>query len=664
MKLAKSLLCQTPTITNGYIRQTLQGANGLNYAAYGRLIQRCTDRRLLRQGKQLHARLLLSSVVLDNFLASKLITFYSKSGHLPEAHRVFDEIPHRNTFSWNALLAGYSFNDMHVETLKLFSNRLSSPSGFTKPDNFTITSVLKALSSLFPDLKLAKMFHAFVVQNGFDSDVFTMNPLVTYYSRCDDVASARKLFDAMPEKDIVTWNSMIAAYSQEGYYEDCKRLYREILDLEGLRPNGVTVLSVLQACGQSNDLLFGMDVHQFIVANDIEMDLSICNSLIALYAKCGSLDYARELLENMSEKNEVTYGAIISGYMVHGFVEQALDLFQEMKSPALSVWNAVISGLVQNNRPEGALELFREMPSSELRPNSVTLSSILLSVSHFSNLKGGKEIHAYAIRNSFYRNVYVTTAIIDTYAKLGFLYGAQRVFDQSKDRSVIVWTAIISAHAAHGDANAALDLHEKMLNNGTQPDPVTFTAVLTACSHSGVVDEAWKNFDAMLVKYRIQPTVEHYACMVGVLSRAGKLSEAVEFISKMPIEPSAKVWGALLNGASVFGDVELGMFVCDRLFEIEPENTGNYIIMANLFSRAGRWEEAEKVREKMKNLGLKKIPGSSWIETSGGLQTFIAKDVTNERTEEIYAMLDRLLYFMRDQGYVLMDEFDEEALCN
>ncbi|KAI8560389.1 hypothetical protein RHMOL_Rhmol04G0251600 [Rhododendron molle] len=603
-EVTKSLLCQTPTITNGYIRQTLHGANGLNYAAYGRLIQSCTDRRLLRQASSSTPA---SCSPPSSSTTSSLITLYSKSGHLREAHRGFDEIPHRNTFPWNALLAGYSFNNLHVETLELFSNWLSSPSGFAKPDNFTITSVLKALSSLFPDLKLAKMFHAFVVQNGFDSDVFAMNPLVTYYSRCDDVASARKWFDAMPEKDIVTWNSMIAAYSQEGYYEDCKRLYGEILDLEGLRPNWVTVLSVLQACGQSNDLLFGMDVHQFIVANDIEMDLSICNSLMALYAKCGSLDYARERLENMSEKNDVTYGAIISGYMVHGFVEQAFDLFREMKSPALSAWNAVISGLIQNNRPEGALDLFREKQSSELRPNSVTLSSILLSVSHFSNLK-----------------------------------------------------AIISAHAAHGDANAALDLLEKMLNNGTQPDPVTFTAVLTACSRSGVVDEVWKNFDAMLVKYRIQSTVEHYACIVGVLSRAGKLSEAVEFICKMPIEPIATVWGALLNGASVSGDVELGMFVCDRLFEIEPENTGNYIILANLFSRAGRWEEAEKVREKMKNLGLKKIPGSSWIETSGGLQTFIAKDVSNGRTGEIYAMLDRLLSIrMRDERYVLMDEFDE-----
>ncbi|KAL7170004.1 hypothetical protein ACSBR2_034957 [Camellia fascicularis] len=665
MKFTRYLKFQIQTIiTNGYIHQAVHKPNGLDYAAYGRLIQHCTDHRLLRQGKQLHARLLLSSTLLDNFLASKLITFYSKSNYLFQAHKLFDEIPHRNTFSWNALLIGYSFNNMYIETLELFCHWLSSQSASAKPDNFTITSVLKALSALFPDLKLAKMFHCFVVQNGFDSDTFVMNPLVTYYARCDDIGSARTLFDTMPERDLVTWNSMISGYSQEGYYEDCKRLFREMLGLEGLRPNGVTVVSVLQACAQSNDLVFGMDVHQFIISNEIEMDLSLCNSIIALYAKCGSFDYARELFENMSEKDEITYGAIISGYMVHGFVDQALDLFQEMKTPGLSAWNAVISGLVQNNRHEGVLELFREMQSFSLRPNSVTLSSILPSLSHFSNLKGGKEIHAYAIRNRFDRNIYVLTAIIDTYAKLGFLEGAQRVFEQSKDRSVIVWTAIISAHAAHGDANTALDLFDKMLNNGIMPDPVTFTAVLAACAHSGAVDEAWKNFDSMLGKYNIHPSVEHYACMVGVLSRAGQLSKAVEFISKMPFEPSAKVWGALLNGASVFGDVEIGKFVCDYLFEIEPENTGNYIIMANLFSRAGRWEEAEKVREKMKSIGLTKIPGSSWIETSVGLHSFIAKDVSNERTEEIYEMLDRLLGLMREEGYVLMDEFDEESICN
>ncbi|XP_059667749.1 pentatricopeptide repeat-containing protein At2g37310-like [Cornus florida] len=659
MRFTKLLLIQISNTANSYIHQ----ANGLDYAIYGRLIQYCTDHRLVRQAKQLHARLVLSSVVLDNFLASKLINFYSKSNHLREAHKVFDEIPQKNTFSWNAMLFGYSRHNMHMETLELFSSFLSSSSS-AKPDNFTITCVLKALSSLFPNSNLAKMVHGFVIQSGFDSDIFVLNAMITYYSRSDDIAAARTLFDTMTERDLVSWNSMVAGYSQGGFYEDCKKLYKEMLGVENVRPNEVTVLSVLQACAQSNDLIFGMEVHRCVIENEIEMDLLVCNSFISLYAKCGSLDYARELFEGMSEKDEITYGAIISGYMVHGFVGKAMRLFGEMKKPGLSTWNAVISGLAQNNWHVGILDLVREMQVTGFRPNTVTLSSFLPTVSYFSNLKGGKEVHAYAVRNNLDKNIYVATAIIDAYAKLGFLLGAQRVFDQSRDRSVILWTAIISAYAAHGDANAALNLFDNMLSNGTQPDPVTFTAVLSACAHSGVVDDAWKIFNAMLPKYGIHPLVEHYACMVGVLTRAGKLSEAVEFISRMPIEPSAKVWGALLNGASVSRDVELGKFACDRLFEIEPENTGNYIIMANLFSQAGRWEEAERVREKMKNIGLKKIPGSSWIQTGGGLQSFIAKDVSNVRTEEIYGMLDRLLELMREEGYLLVDEFDEESVCN
>ncbi|KAK1584488.1 hypothetical protein Q3G72_033419 [Acer saccharum] len=257
--------------------------------------------------------------------------------------------------------------------------------------------------------------------------------------------------------------------------------------------------------------------------------------------------------------------------------------------------------------------------------------------SYFSNLKGGKEMHGYAVKNGYDRNIYVATAIIDNYAKAGFLTGAQQVFDQSKSRSLVIWTAIISAYAAHGDAGMAFFLFNEMLNNGIQPDPVTFTAVLAGCAHSGLVDKAREIFDSMSAEYGIQPSVEHYACMVGVLSRARRLSEAAaaEFISNMPIEPSAKVWGALLDGASVSGDVELGKFICDRLFEIEPGNTGNYIIMANLYSQAGRWEEADMVRRKMDQIGLKKVAGSSWIESSGGLHSFIAKDTSSKQTEEV-----------------------------
>lgn len=611
--------------------------NSIDYGFYGHLIQRCADGRLVRQGKQLHAHLLLSSTVLDNFLASKLITFYSKIQHLREAHHVFDQIPLKNTFSWNALLIGYSVNNFYNETLQLFSAFMRANPGrvSAKPDNFTVTCILKALSGVSTDSDFAKIIHCYVVKNGFYSDVFVSNGLITYYSRCDDTVSARRMFDLMPERDLVSWNSMISGYSQSGFYEECKKLYGEMLDLAELRPNEVTLLSVLQACAYSSDLVLGLEVHQYVIQNQITMDLSICNSIVALYAKCGSLDFARELFEEMSEKDDITYGALISGYMIHGIVDEAMSLFKGMRNPGLSVWNAVISGQVQNNQQEGALRMIHEMQVLGLKPNSITISSILPVVSSFSNLNVAKEIHAYTIRNHYDRDVYVATAIIDAYGKLGFMHGAEIVFHKAKVRSVIIWTAMISAYAGHGYSKAALSSFNEMVKHGIQPDSVTFTAVLAACAHTGMVNEAWHIFQTLVPKYGIEPLIEHYACMVGVLSRAGKLSEAVKFVNEMPIEPTAKIWGALLNGASVSGDLELGKFICNQLFEMEPESTGNYMVMANLYSKAGRWEEAEDVRGKMEEVGLKKIAGSSWIQTCAGLQCFKARDVPNDSAEDI-----------------------------
>ncbi|KAK8518078.1 hypothetical protein V6N13_027566 [Hibiscus sabdariffa] len=631
--------------------------SNLNYGAYGHLIQFFTNHHLPRQAKQLHARIVLASVTPDNFLASKLVSFYSKTEGLPQAHHLFDRIPQPNTFSFNALLIAYCQHNMFADTLRLFSNFRY----VIRPDNFTITCLLKALAGSFCAKGLAKEVHCFVLRGGFNEDVFVSNGLITYYSKCMEFGLARKVFDKMGERDIVSWNSMISGYSQGGFYDECKALYREMVDRLEFKPNGVTVLGVLQACGQSNDLILGMEIHRFIIENSIEMDILICNALIALYAKCGSLDYASELFEGMSDKDEVTYGSLIYGCMFHGFTDKAMELFRQLKHPGLSTWNSVISGLFQNKQYDGVLDLVWEMQAYGFRPNAVTLSSILPTFSYFSNLSGGKEIHAYAVRNNYDHNIYVATALIDTYAKLGFLHGAQRVFDQSKHRSLIIWTAIIAAYSAHGDVDAALGYFHEMITNGIQPDPVTFTALLSACAHSGMVDQAQEIFDSMLEEYDIPPSVEHYACMVGVLSRAGRLSEATEFISKMPVEPSAKVWGALLHGASVCGDVELGKSVCDHLFEIEPENTGNYIIMANLYSQAGRWKEADMIREKMANIGLKKISGTSWIETSGGLRSFIAKDRSSERTEEIYILLEGLLGLMKEEGYTLYDKFDEDS---
>nr|KYP33559.1 Pentatricopeptide repeat-containing protein At2g37310 family [Cajanus cajan] len=384
---------------------------------------------------------------------------------------------------------------------------------------------------------------------------------------------------------------MLLGYSFNAMFRHALNLFASLVSSTNPNPNAspdnFTISCVLKAFASSfSTPEFTKELHCLILRRGFDSDIFVLNALITCYCRCDEvglarhvfdgmsrrdivtwnamiggysqrrfydeckrlLDYARELFEGMREKDEVTYGSIISGYMGHGFVDEAVGIFRGVENPGLNI------------------------------PNAVTLAGVLPSFSYFSNLRGGKEVHGYAIRRGYEQNVYVATSVIDVYAKLG------RVFDLSRGRSLITWTAIISAYAARGDASLALGLYAQMLDKGIRPDLVTLTSVLTACAHSGLVDEAWNIFNSMLSKCGIQPLVEHYGCMVGVLSRAGKLSEAARFISEMPIQPSAKVWGALLHGASVYGDVEVGKFAFDHLFEMEPENTGNYVIMANLYS--------------------------------------------------------------------------------
>ncbi|KAG9453796.1 hypothetical protein H6P81_006700 [Aristolochia fimbriata] len=635
----------------------------INYQACGHCIQYCSDHRLFLPAKQIHTRLVLLDVIPDNFLGSKLLSLYARSGDLSAARRLFDNIPRKNTFSFNAMLFAYSHQDRHIEAINLFY-LMTSATLTVKPDNFSLTSILKSLSShAWPLLRTGagKEIQAFSIRHGFHSDVFVSNALITFYSRVDELSLARKVFDGIHVKDIVSWNSMICGYSQAGEWELCLRLYEKMAQELRLLPNGLTIVGVLQACSQLKDLMFGMEVHKLAIENGIQIDASLWNALIGFYAKCGSLTYARELFDEMTEKDEITYGAMISGYMNYGCVKEGMELFREMGKTDLSTWNAIISGLVQNSCYTEVVGLLMQMQAEGFRPNAVTLASVLPIFSYFSNLVGGKQIHCYAIRNDYDRNIYIRTALIDVYAKCGFLDGARLVFLGTPIRSVIVWTAIISAYAAHGDADAAVSYFSKMLKDGIQPDPVTFTAVLAACAHVGAVVEAQRIFDSMPL-YGVEATVEHYACLIGTLSRAGMLSEAIDLVSEMPVEPNAKVWGALLNGAAITCDVAVGKFAYDHLLKIEPENTGNYIIFANILARAGKWEEADKVRNKMKTMDLNKVPGCSWIETTYGMISFVAGDTLNWKSEEIYEILDSLLGLMREEGYVCRVEFEEEII--
>nr|KAJ0199820.1 hypothetical protein LSAT_V11C600310890 [Lactuca sativa] len=494
MKFMKLVKIQIPPSTAQTVHHHHHIPNGLNYAAYDRLIQHCTNHRLIRQGKLLHAKLILSSVTLDNFLASKLIAFYSKTNNLFEAQQVFEQLPNKNTFSWNALFRGYSMNKHHTDTLMLFRSFLSASSMSVKPDYYIVTCVLKAFSSLgYHKSNFTKTIHCFIIRNRLDSNIFFVNALIKLYCRCKDMVKARSLFDHAPKKDLVSWNFMMAGYSQRELYNECKELYFKMLSLEDIRPNEFTVISILEACAQSNDLDLGMKVLRFVIDNEIKTDLPVCNAFIKMYAKCSDIIRynTHQLFVEMTKKDEISYGSLISGYILHGFVMEAMNLFREMKKPCLSIWNVVISGHFQNNQYEKVIDLLHEMQENIFKPNSVTLSIIFPTLSHLSNLKGSKETHAYAIRNSYDTNIDVASGIIDTYAKLGFLDRARIVFDQSEKKSVIIWRSIISAYSSHGDVNTTLDLFNQMTKEGIYPDPMIVTFVLSACAdHYGYVNEA------------------------------------------------------------------------------------------------------------------------------------------------------------------------------
>ena len=581
--------------------------------AYGHLIQLCADSGNLAAGRQLHARLVSLSVTPSNFLASKLISLYSRAARLDDARRVFDAIPRPSVFAWNAILIALSLHSPDPSA----AVRLFAASGIS-PDEVTLSALLKSLAASGPGLSalVAGELHAVAILRGSGADLFVSNGLITAYANAGDTRSARAVFDEMPKRDVVSWNSLISSYARAGWYRECLDLFQELIRFRagggGVGPNSVTVTSVLHACAQLKAVDFGVRVHQFAAENGLDLDVAVWNSIVGFYAKCGQLQYARELFEGMPKKDSVSYSAMITGYMNHGHVDKGMQLFRRADVQGISIWNAVIAGLVQNGCLSDVLGLLHEMIDSGMLPNSTTLSIIIPSVPLFSMLLGVKQAHGYAIRNNYDQSISVVCALIDAYSKAGVFYGALKVFELTGDRSKVVWTSIISAAASHREAAESLRLFYEMISAGIRPDTITFTAVLTACAHAGKVADARKIFDSMQVVFGITPVMEQYACLVSTLSRAGMLNDALELVNSMPIEPNAKVWGPLLNGAAEFGDIELGRFVFDRLFMIEPKNTGNYIVMANLYSNSGKWEEAEIIRSMMWGVGLEKVPGCSW----------------------------------------------------
>lgn len=432
--------------------------------------------------------------------------------------------------------------------------------------------------------------------------------------------SVRKIFDMMPTKDLVSWNTLIAGSAQNGLYKEALAMLRD-MGSDNLKPDSFTLSSVLPIFAEYVDIIKGKEIHGYAIRHGFDSDVFIGSSLIDMYAKCARIKDSYQVFNSLPHRDGIS-------------------------------WNSIIAGCVQNGLFDEGLRFFRQMLMAKVQPKHVTFSSIMPACAHLTTLNLGRQLHGYIIRGGFDDNVYIASSLVDMYAKCGNIMIAKWIFDKIEQHDMVSWTAIIMGCALHGHAHDAISLFEQMETEGVKPNYVAFMAVLTACSHAGLIDEAWKYFNSMTLKYGIAPGLEHYAAMADLLGRAGKLDEAYRFISNMNIRPTGSVWSTLLAACRVHKNVELAEKVAEKIFLVDPENMGAYVLLSNIYSAARRWKEAAKLRISMRDKGMKKIPACSWIEVKNKVHAFVAGDNSHSYYNRIIEALEVLLEWMEREGYV------------
>lgn len=441
------------------------------------------------------------------------------------------------------------------------------------PDKFTYPSLIKACSKECA-LKEGVAFHGSALRCGVGGDVFVLTSLIDFYGKCEEILCARKIFDEMFFKNVVSWTAMIVGYASFGDLVEARKLFDEMP-----RKNQVS-----------------------------------WNAIISGYVKCGDLRSAKNMFDEMPRRNVVSFTTMIDGYAKSGDMASARFIFEQAPEKDIVAWSALISGYVQNSQPDEAVKIFVEMCSRNVKPDEYIIVSLMSACSQMGSLELSQWVDDYVSKSSIdFRRAHVIAALIDMHVKCGSLDRAAKLFEEMPKRDVISYCTMMQGLSIHGYGAQAVGLFSRMLNEGLTPDDVAFTVILTACSHAGLVEEGCHYFESMRTDYSIIPSPDHYACMVDLLGRAGRLKEAYELLKSMPVVPHAGVWGALLGACKLHCNIELGEMVSAQLFELEPQNAGSYVLLSNIYAAAEQWLHVSLLRNKMKERGIRKKPGCSWI---------------------------------------------------
>ncbi|CAL9768298.1 unnamed protein product [Musa acuminata subsp. burmannicoides] len=533
-------------------------------------------------------------------------------------------------------------------------------------DRFSFPTVLRAAARAREVAGVvAREVHGLAAKTGLDADPFIQTAVVGAYTALGRAAEGRMVFDRMHHRDLVAWGVMLDGYCQSGCYNEALQLFDEMKS-SGVIPDRVILATILSACARTRNLTSGGAVHSYIVESNLSIDAHLQSALISMYSNCGSMDTAQRLYDDTSPKNLVASTAMVFGYAKLGKIAVARSIFDQMTDKDLVCWSAMISGYAESDQPNEALKLFNEMHLLGVKPDKITMLSVISACANMGARDQAKWVHIFVDKNGFHQILSIRNALIDMYSKCGSLVDARTIFDETAFKDVITWTSMITGFAMHGNGRSALAVFDHMISEGVKPNGVTFISLLYACSHAGLVDEGRRIFESMIQDYRLEPKHEHYGCMVDLLGRARLLQEALEFIESMPFAPNVVVWGSLLGACRIHGDVKLGELVARRLLELDPNHDGAYVLLSNIYAKASRWEDVREVRNLMKNKGVIKEAGFSWIELNGHVHEFMMRDKCHPRSSEIYGKLDEVVKELELVGYspdtatVLVDLQEEE----
>lgn len=579
-----------------------------------------------RKGREVHGYVIRTGLSDSKVaIGNGLVNMYAKCGAVNDACSTFKLMINKDPISWNSMISGLDQNECFGDAIMSFCDMRRTT---LIPSNFTLISALSSCASL-GWMRMGEQIHCEGIKLGLNLDVSVANALIAVYAETGCITQCKKIFSFMPEHDQISWNSIIGAFSNNeapnfeaiGYFKGMMQ--------DGWRLNEVTFINALASVSSLTSCELGRQFHALVLKYDLMDDTAIENALLSFYGKCGEMDECETIFSRMSDRrDDVSWNSMISGYIHNELLPKAMNL----------VWLMLQRGQ---------------------RLDCFTFATVLSACASVATLERGMEVHASAIRSCLESDVVIGSALVDMYSKCGRVDYASRFFQLMPVRNVYSWNSMISGYARHGHGGKALELFMEMKLQGPLPDHVTFVGVLSACSHVGLVEEAFEHFELMNEVYRLTPRMEHFSCMVDLLGRAGELDKLEDFINRMPMSPNILIWRTVLGACcrARGRKNDFGRRAADMLFELEPENAVNYVLLSNMYASGGKWEDMAKTRTAMREAAVKKEAGCSWVTMKDGVHVFVAGDKSHPDKDSIYEKLKELHIKMRDAGYVPQTNF-------